>query len=525
MGQFINKGNFNFKRVINSDFVDKSELIGFVNTQIDKGYSYICVSRPRRFGKSLAAKMMYAYYDKSCDSRDLFQNLKISQMPSFEKHLNKYATIYLDLTKFAVRDNAEGLTKVQYMDKTVREDLKKHYSYTERPSDNLMDVLTDINERTGEQFIFIIDEWDCLVRDDSEEVSQEYVNWLRTMFKCDQADQVFALVYMTGILPIIKVETHSALNNFKEFSMVNPGATAPFYGFTKSEVEVLCKKFDMDLESMERAYDGYIIGSEKSMFNPNSVIQSIEFRNYISYWGKTASYSSIESYIKIDADNVREKIISMLYGESVPVQVISFRNDMKRVEDSDDVLTLLIHLGYLSYNPENSTCFIPNTEVGGEFQLTIRQSDWSEVSRAMKESFELVTETINMNAEYVAKAFDKFHFEASSILEFNNENSMACAIRLAYFSAQAYYHIFRELPTGKGFADMVFVPLKKSNKPAIVVEFKYDKDAEGAISQIYKKNYPEKLRGLSRDIVLVGVNYDLKASTHEVIFDVIRSGK
>ncbi len=371
MGQYINKGNFSFKKLKNSRFVDKSELIGFFNTQIEEGNSYICVSRPRRFGKSLAAKMMYAYYDKSCDSRQLFDNLKIAQLPSYEDHINKYMTIYLDMTNFAVRGNASNLTKVQFMEKTLREDIKKHYECTDSPDANLMDLLYDINERTGEQFIFIIDEWDCLVRDDSDEVRQEYVNWLRTMFKCEQADQVFAMVYMTGILPIIKVETHSALNNFIEYSIVKPGATAPFYGFTKQEVEELCVKHNMDLEQMERAYDGYIIGSEKSMFNPNSVIQSIQFRDYASYWGKTASYTAIEPYIKIDADNVQYQVIRMLNGERVSVDINNSYDDYRNLTNHHDILTMLIHLGYLSYDRENCSCFIPNSEVAEKLRIAI----------------------------------------------------------------------------------------------------------------------------------------------------------
>ncbi len=371
MGQYINKGNFSFKKLKNSKFVDKSDLIDFINNQIDEGNSYICVSRPRRFGKSLAAKMMYAYYDKSCDSHELFQSLKISELPSYENHINKYMTIYLDMTNFAVRENASNLTKVQFMDRTLREDIKKHYECTDSPDANLMDVLKDINERTGEQFIFIIDEWDCLVRDDSDEVRKEYVNWLRTMFKSEQADQVFAMVYMTGILPIIKVEAQSALNNFYEYSIVKPGSTASFYGFTKKEVEELCKKHNMDLEQMERAYDGYIIGNEKSMFNPNSVIQSIKHNDYSSYWGKTASYTAIEPYIKIDTDNVQYQVIRMLNGERVSVDINNSYDDYRNLKSHHDILTVLIHLGYLSYDRENCSCFIPNSEVAEKLRIAI----------------------------------------------------------------------------------------------------------------------------------------------------------
>ena len=277
---------------------------------------------------------------------------------------------------------------------------------------------------------------------------------------------------MTGILPIIKYETQSALNNFVEYSIIDPGNTAKYYGFTEHEVEILCKENNMDFDLMKHAYDGYIIGAEKSMFNPFLVMMSILKRNYNSFWSKTASFMAIESYLNIDVDYVRTKIINMMNDSEVVVSVTSFRNDMRNIENCDDVLTLLAHLGYLSYNPETQTVRIPNTEVADEFVNAIRVAGWKEYSKAATFSRDLLEDTINLKTEKVARAFDEYHFEASSILEFNDENSMACAIAMAYSAAKPFYKIFRELPTGKGFADMVFIPLPKSPRPAIVIELK-----------------------------------------------------
>ncbi len=517
MCKFIDYGNSDFRSVINSDFVDKSGLINVLNEKIDSEKRYICISRPRRFGKSVAAKMLYAYYDRSSDSHKLFEGLEITKSPDYEKHLNKYPTIYLDWNYFATNKTS---TVVKDAQKAIIEDLKTAYPFV-KESENLMVALTEITGHTGDRFIFIIDEWDMLVRDVDEDVQKEYVNLLRSLFKSNVANKVFLLVYMTGILPIIKTETQSALNNFDEFSVIRPVKTDKYYGFTLNEVEALCQKHGMNLELMKHAYDGYIIGKEKSMFNPNSVMMAIEDGEYNSHWSKTASFSTIERYLNTDADQVRTKIINMMNGGEEFVRVSSFRNDMKNIYTSDDVLTLLTHLGYLSYNPENQKVRIPNTEVAEEFENAVRLAGWGELSKAVDLSRQLLDDTINLRKEKVARAFDDYHFEASSLLEFNDENSMRCAITLAYYAAKPFYKIFHELPTGKGFADMVFIPLPSTPFPAIVVELKYDKSADSAIDQIKRKDYPKSLKGFSKQIVLCGINYNKATSKHEVEMEIV----
>ena len=517
MGRFLDYGNSDFQRIKNSDFVDKSGLINVLNGKIDTEKCFICISRPRRFGKSVAAKMLYAYYDRSSDSRKLFEGLEITKSPDFETHLNKYPTIFLDWNYFAANKTSTVVTDAQ---KVIIEDLKKAYPFLQE-SENLMGALTEINEHTGDRFIFIIDEWDMLVRDVDEDVQKEYVNLLRSLFKSNAANKVFLLVYMTGILPIIKIETQSALNNFDEFSVIRPVKTDKYYGFTLSEVETLCQKHGMNLDLMKHSYDGYIIGKEKSMFNPNSVMMAIEDGEYNSHWSKTASFTTIETYLNIDADQVRTKIITMMNGGEVIIEPASFRNDMKNIRSCDDVLTLLAHLGYLSYNPETQKVKIPNTEVSIEFRNAVREAGWNELSKAVGQSIQLLDDTINLRKDKVARAFDDYHFEASSLLEFNDENSMRCAITLAYYAAKPFYKIFHELPSGKGFADMVFIPLPTTPFPAIVVELKYDKSADSAISQIKRKDYPKSLKGFSKQIVLCGINYNKATSKHEVEMEVV----
>ena len=517
MSEFIDYGNIDFESIKNSNFIDKSGLLNVLNNTIGTENKFLCISRPRRFGKSVAAKMTYAYYDRSCNSENLFEGLEITKSPDYKKHLNKYPTIYIDWNRFANIPKNEILKVAQ---KRFAADLKKSYPFLEEQT-SFVDALSEINEKTGDRFILIIDEWDMLVRDVEQDVQDEYVNFLRAMFKSNNANKIFLLVYMTGILPIIKIKTQSALNNFVEYSVVDPGNTAKYYGFTEQEVAILCKENNMNFELMKHAYDGYIIGSEKSIFNPFSVMQSILKRSYNSFWTKTASFMAIETYLHIDADNVRTKIIEMMNGESIAVRVSSFRNDMKNINSCDDVLTLLVHLGYLSDNPATQCVTVPNTEVSEEFENAVSVAGWGEISKAVNSSLSLLNDTINLKKDKIARAFDDYHFEASSILEFNDENSMRCAIVLAYYAAKPFYKIFHELPTGKGFADMVFIPLPNSQRPAIVVELKYDQTADTAISQIKRKNYPASLKGFSKQIILCGINYNKSTSKHEVEMEVI----
>ena len=517
MGQFIDRENYGFRRVKNSDFVDKTGLLNILNRNMDTENGFMCISRPRRFGKSVAAEMAYAYYDRKSNSRNLFEGLEITKSPDYEKHLNKYPTIFIDWNDFA---NIPDKDKLKEAQKCVIADLKQSYDFLEE-KDSLGKALAEINLKTGDRFILIIDEWDMLVRDVTQEIQDEYVDFLRAMFKSATAKKTFLLVYMTGILPIIKIKTQSALNNFREYSIISPAGTDKYYGFTEDEVKTLCVSHNMSFELMKHAYDGYVIGEEKSMFNPNSVMLSILYRTYDSFWSRSASFMAIESYINIDADQVRTKIIDMMNGEEVVIEPTSFRNDMKNIETSDDVLTLLAHLGYLSYNPDTQTVRIPNTEVSSEFKNTVRFAGWNELSKAVGQSLQLLDDTINLRENKVARAFDDYHFEASSLLEFNDENSMRCAITLAYYAAKPFYKIFHELPTGKGFADMVFIPLPKSTRPAIVVELKYDKTADSAIDQIKRKEYPKSLVGFSKKIVLCGINYNKSTSKHEVVMEVI----
>ena len=519
MGNYINKGNEGFRSSRNSEYVDKSGLIAIVNSVLNTDQRFVCVSRSRRFGKSMAAEMLQAYYDRSCDSSELFQNLEIARAPSFEEHLNKYPVIYLDFSSFATSFQKPNI--VSLIDAELRKDVREAYPDVPVPRGaDLMAYLMRINAKTGDRFFFIIDEWDALLREATNKATiDQYVDWLRHMFKGVSASDVFVGVYMTGILPIKKYKTQSALNNFQEYSMVKPGAMARFFGFTKDEVRVLSERHGMDFEELERWYDGYQIGAETSMFNPNSVMTAIREQWCESYWGRTGAYDAIAEYIDMNYEGLKDDIISLLAGERCLVDSTGFSNDISDVRSRDDVLTVLIHLGYLSYDRRWQECFIPNMEVAKEMENAVKANQWKEVVDALKQSRDLLKATLRGDSDYVERALRAIHSEETSCFSYNDEDSLACVISLAYYYARNDYHIHREYPTGEGYADLVLIPRKNVNSPALVIELKYSHDAQAAISQIKARNYPQAVADYTGDILLVGISYDKKTKQHECVIE------
>ena len=516
MGTYINVGNAGFQSSRNGEYVDKSRLIAVVNKSLFTKLRFSCITRCRRFGKSMAAEMLCAYYDQSCDSRHLFADLQIASDPMFEKHLNKYPVIYLDISDFVTRFKDE--TIVKQMDTELIKDIHKAYSdIPVEEGDDLMSYLIRVEEATQQPFIFIIDEWDAICREfrTGTKAMDDYVNWLRRMFKGGKSSDVFAGAYMTGILPIKKYRTESALNNFTEYSMVEPRMMGQYFGFTKDEVRMLADKHGMDFDELLKWYDGYQIGDEHSMFNPNSVMQAIDSGRCRSFWASTGAYDAVANYIKMNFEGLKDDIIQMLAGNRCQVDPTGFQNDMSEIETKDDVLTVLIHLGYLSYNWREDECYIPNKEVGGEMVNAVRANNWKEVTNAILSSKQLLQATLDGDEEAVARAIDVAHDENTSILSYNNENSLACVLSIAYYYARNDYVMHRELPTGKGFADIVLIPRKNVVSPAIVVELKYNKDADSAIDQILRKQYSAKVAQYQGDLLLVGINYDKKEKTHQ----------
>ena len=515
MGIYINKGNEGFRQIRNSEYIDKSGLIGVVNKTLFTRQKMSCVTRCRRFGKSMAAEMLAAYYDHSCDSRSLFADLEIAGDPTFEQHLNKYPVIFVDMTTFTSNCKDEGIV-ANFQEEIIKDVSAAYPQVKYEEGDHLMKYLQQIVSATGDRFIMIIDEWDavCRVFEDKPEAMDKYLDLLRRMFKDISAVDVFAGVYMTGILPIKKYNTQSAMNNFQEYSMVTAGALAPFFGFTKEEVRQLAEKHGMDFDEMVKWYDGYQIGPQSSMFNPNSVMMALREQWCESYWGKTGATNSISTYIQMNYDGLKDDILRMIAGERCDVDPKGFKNDLTQINTRDDVLTVLIHLGYLSYDRRTKECYIPNMEVLGEMENAVRGSKWKEVARALENSKRLVDATLHGDQQTVARMVGEAHTANTSLITYSNENSMACVLAIAYYYAHADYIFHREYQSGLGFADLVLMPRKNVSKPAIIVELKYGHSTEEAINQIKDRHYTDKVAEYTGDILLVGINYDRDTKEH-----------
>ena len=508
MGIYLNPGNSGFTEMLASDYVDKTELISLINSTIGTKKKLTCISRPRRFGKSYAAQMLCAYYDKTCDSHELFERCKTAKDPDYERHINKYDVIYLDMTNLLGKTKPDNL--VSFIETKIIEEIKNVYSNFD-VTGALDEVLIRTVDFTNNKFIIIIDEWDAPIRE-TPEIEEEYLKFLRMLFKSSgTTSKIFAAAYMTGILPIKKDGSQSAISDFKEYSMVKPGKFGGYVGFTEQEVRRLCDEHGISFEMMKLWYDGYEFKNVGSIYNPNSVMQAIDNEDFDSYWTETSAAEGLMEYISKDYNGLTKTIAELIGGVDVKVYTNGFANDLVTFKGKDDVMTLMIHLGYLAYNSETKTVHIPNEEIKLEYQKSIREVNHKETLKRVEESDKLFLDTIEGNEDAVARQIEKVHREETTPLHYNKEDSLRSVIKLAYYTYRENYVQFDELPSGEGYVDIAYIPKHDSDWPALVVELKWNESAEGAISQILRKKYPESLKGFGNEIVLVGISYDRDA--------------
>lgn len=458
----------------------------------------------------MAADMLVAYYSRGCDSGELFTGLKIEEENSYRHHLNQHQVIRLDVQRFL--ENRKDLeTFIGKIENNVILELIQEYPECRNigTGSRLKDTLDQIFVQTRQGFVIIIDEWDCVFRmaKEREDIQKDYLDFLRGLFK---GAEYVELAYMTGILPIKKYGEHSAINVFDEYSMVDSKSLGEYFGFTRAEVRKECEKHDVDYEEMETWYDGYRLGS-LHIYNPKSVVDALMWKEFQSYWTGTETYEALKIYIDMDFDGLKKAVAEMLGGGCCKINIRQFQNDMTTFKTRDDVITLLVHLGYLTYDKKDSTAFIPNREISQEFLNAVDGTGWSGLIQALNRSEELIRRTWALDGNAVAEGMAAIHNETASILKYNDENSLTCTVLMAYYSAKVYYmNPVLELPSGKGFADVVYLPRRNVDRPALVVELKWNKSAKGAIAQIKERQYASWIQGYTGKILLVAINYDEK---------------
>lgn len=377
MGTFVNPDNSAFQVALNSEiYVDKTGLLEYTNRVMNTFEGYICNSRPRRFGKSITANMLTAYYSRGCNSGEMFSKLAISKNPDFGKHLNKYDVIHLDI-QWCMEPAGGPDRVISYITQKTIEELRNVYP-NEIPAEihSLPEALAWINIATGRKFIVIIDEWDVLIRDEAanKKVLDEYVSFLRSLFEGTESMKYIQLAYLTGILPIKKVGNKSILNNFTEYTMLDANIMAQYVGFTEEEVSELCRKYGKSLKEVREWYGGYLLG-DYQVYNPYAIVKLMLRGIYKDYWSETGAYETVISLINKDLDGLKESIIKLLCRTSVKVDIQSFQNDEISFANKDDVVTCLIHLGYLAYDKKTKSVFLPNADIFQDVR-DIAESIW-----------------------------------------------------------------------------------------------------------------------------------------------------
>src|SRR5574344_2696125 len=528
--RYINQNNEGYIEGIAKFYIDKTNLIAFTNDNISTDGKLMCVSRPRHFGKSLASKMLNAYYSKGCSSKEIFYKFKIANDPDktkhYEQYLNKYDVIYLDIQRiygeYCTDQTATDISFVRFLEREIINDLV--IAFTEpnilEMNKGLVRNISNINLNLGNKFIFIIDEWDFIFRDlkDDNKLQIEYINLLRDLFKGIIADRCIALAYMTGILPIKRYETQSALNNFKEYTMLSPGKLAEFVGFTDTEVDAICAKYNFESEEVRRWYDGYTLKNQH-IYNPKAISELVdsegEFKNY---WSDTGSLSAVLPYISMNFEGLRKSIVKLIEGQEIELAKDSFKNDLVSFKRKEDVIVYLIHLGYFAYKDDLKMVYIPNEEIRQELYDLVDETGWSEFAELIQNSQKLLSELFSNNEEYVANFIEERHSKLTSLFDYNCENALSYVVQNALFAAEYtdYSGVEKEPQTGKGRADLVYLPryYNVTERPVIIVELKWNKSAENAVNQIIDKKYYEKYKTKGTYVLMVGINYDLTTKKH-----------
>ena len=527
-------------------FVDKTDFIEKISAKVNTQNCFLAITRPRRFGKTVTADMLLAYYSKGYAGQNIFDKLEIANKPSFAEHLNKYNVLYIDMN--SIRDDyiaytededlqVKGVTSiVDYLQYSVIEELKENKEYANILSEsrkvgkkNLSSALNEICNHTKEQFILIMDEWDLICRDyrNEPELLEKFIEVMRGLFKSDKGQACFALAYLTGILPIKKYNSQSALNCFDEYNMLAPGNYATYFGFTEEEVAQIVKSHDYKVshQDLKEWYEGYKIKGI-DIYNPNSVCKAVSRNECISYWSGTSSNEEVINLINMNFDGIKDDIIHLIEGSTIQFSCITFQNDMVSIENKDDIFSLLVCLGYLGCVDDGGNyrlAYVPNKEIRTALSSIIKSQPWFNSMPIIERSQSLFEAITTLDANKIANIITEIHNSPNvSLLTYNREESMVfCLISGLMWCTERDYECYRELQSGKGSADLIYVPKRNMHLPILLIEFKYGQSAEEAMNQIKEKEYFSRYidGDYPNDVLLIGINYNPKTKEHQCLIE------
>ena len=523
-------------------FVDKTDFISKTNVRLNTAGKLLSLTRPRRFGKTVTAHMLLAYYSKGYAGSKIFDGLHISNRVDYLEHLNKYDVIYIDMNTIDglfddysnQKEKVEGVNDlVDYLEYSIINELKSNNEFSEClkkhqvENTSLLKVLLAITHELNTKFIFIMDEWDLVYREyrNDEILQHKFIKLLKNLFKSDGGKACFALAYLTGILPIKKYNSQSALNNFKEYNMLTPEPFEKYFGFTEEEVADIVKSPDCTLshQELKKWYEGYKLNGI-DIYNPNSVFSAVSDGKCKSYWSGTSSNEEVVRLINMDFDGIKEDIINLIEGDEVTFSCANFQNDMVTLKDKNDVFSLLVCLGYLgcaeTKNQFRKVAYVPNAEIKAVLLDIVREQNWYERIETIKRSENLLKAIKELDGTTVATIIQNIHnSSAVSLLDYNDEESLTyCVMTGLLWSTLDDYSYHREDQAGKGRVDLVYEPLTRRH-PLILIEFKYDGSAEEAIAQIKKQEYFKRYTGQYRNIIIVGINYSTKTKDHQCLIE------
>lgn len=496
-----------FKMVVNDTiYVDKTLLIEPLTQRIGVEKRFFCVTKPRRFGKSINATMLAAFYSKGVESSSLFADKKIANRADCMTHLNQHNVIYISMNQLP--DECSNYNDYIY---DIRENIKEDiYEVYPELSKKRFSSISKLLAQTGDKFIFILDEWDSIfykkfmTADDKE----SYLRFLEGLLK---GQPYVELTYMTGVLPIAKYSSGSAMNMFDEYSFLADDLFDHYFGFTESEVLELCKEYSQPtFEEIKYWYDGYYTLDGEALFNPRSVNSALTRKRCRNYWTETGPMKEIEDCIRNNVDAVREDIVQFVAGNSIEIKLDGYSANDQRLETRNEILSAMVVFGFLSYHDQMLR--IPNHELMEKFQRVLSIKGMGKVKQIVDRSEEMLRATIDGEAEKVASILEDIHDAEIPFIKYNDENSLSCVVTLAYLAARDYYTVTREEKRGKGYCDYLFIPNRKS-RAAIILELKYGKSAEEALEQIKNKNYVQRLEDYP-EILLVGINYNKDGDKH-----------
>ena len=510
-------------------FVDKTLMLRELFPYVSAGNRHICITRPRRFGKTIMANMISSFFQKASDSSDVFDSLTISQVDDYRKYKNQYNVIRIDFSKMP--RNCDSYTQyIERIEALLIDDVKEAYPQVKiNEADAIGDILESVFVQCGEKFIFVLDEWDFIFhRDFINEIDKEkYVAFLSNLLK----DRPYVVLsYMTGILPIAKYSSGSELNMFAEFTMVNSPMFGEYFGFTDDEVDDLYRRYivECDRQHKEKSvtrkglrdwYNGYYTKSGERVYNPRSVVFALQFNNLANYWTSSGPYDEIYYYIRNNISDVRDDLALMISGESVTAKIQEYAATSMNLSTRDEIYSAMVVYGFLSYL--NGKVCIPNRELMEKFdELLVKNESLGYVYRLAKESEKMLKATLAGDTLTMERILEFAHNTEVPLLSYNHETELSAIVNLVYLAARDSYRVEREDKAGTGYVDFIFYPYD-TTADCIILELKVDHTPDEAIAQIIEKKYAlkfvPKLAGqkiYTGRILAVGIGYWKESKKH-----------